>query len=339
MCGIKIINNYITAKKTDTKSTSSQSSRISATAMQNILGRLKVNHNRKNTNENYFKIWRRFNSFVIRLDTKPPSWEDKVSLFIAHLIETCKLQSSTVKSYVSAIKCVLKDDGYEWNDNKILLNALTRACRLKNDRLRTQLPIQCSLLEMLLFEIVRKYANQPYLQILFKAVFILSFYGLFRVGEVTTGDHPIKAKDIHIAANKEKILVVLYTSKTHGVGNVPQKVKIVANNGQKKGNYRKRNFCPFKVMREYMIIRGSYKKDDEPLFIFADRTPIEPSHLRSVLKETLKAVGLNQANYGTRSFRAGRSVDLVRFGYSIDEVKRAGRWKSGAIYRYLKSNV
>ena len=61
------------------------------------------------------------------------------------------MQSSTVKSYVSAIKKTLIDDGYSWDDNKVLVSSLTKACRIINDRVMTRLPINCSLLEMMLF--------------------------------------------------------------------------------------------------------------------------------------------------------------------------------------------
>ena len=59
--------------------------------------------------------------------------------------------------------------------------------------------------------------EQPYLLVLYEAIFCLAYYGLMRIGELTEGDHPIKAKDIHIGVNKDKILLVLYTSKTHSI--------------------------------------------------------------------------------------------------------------------------
>ena len=108
--------------------------------------------NRSSTAETYLRIWRRFNNFVIQLDKKPNSWEEKTTLFIANMIENGS-QSNSVKSYVSAIKRILIDDGYQWDDTKILLSSLTRACRIINDKVKTRLPIQCGLLELILFEI------------------------------------------------------------------------------------------------------------------------------------------------------------------------------------------
>ena len=45
-------------------------------------------------------------SFFVRLDSKPECWEDRLILYIGFLIEKNR-RSSTIKSYISAIKAVL----------------------------------------------------------------------------------------------------------------------------------------------------------------------------------------------------------------------------------------
>ena len=71
-----------------------------------------------------------------------------------------------------------------------------------NDTVRTRLPIYCSLLETILFEVERHFKEQPYLSVLYKSLFALGYYGLLRVGELTSGNHTIKAKDIHIGRTR-----------------------------------------------------------------------------------------------------------------------------------------
>ena len=147
-----------------------------------------------------------------------------------YLIEN-GMQSTTVKSYVSAIKKTLIMDGYDWNDNLVLVRTLVKACRLINDTVRTRLPIQRRLLEMILFEVQHYFSNgnQWHLEILYKTVFALSYYGLMRVGEVTKSPHVLRAQNVHIATNKDKMLLILYSSKTHGKESRPQKIKITSN--------------------------------------------------------------------------------------------------------------
>ena len=197
----------------------SASSKISVHHVNAILEKLKNNQTRESTSKNYLSIWRHLNKFIISLDTRENlTWEQKTALFGAYLVEG-GVQSSTLKSYFSAIKHVLKQDGYDWNDNKFLLNSLVRKCKLKNDKVKVRLPIHKGLLELLMFEIHRYYHQekvQPYLEILYKTMFILSYYGMLRVSEVTLSPHTIKACNVHIGNNKDEIMLVLYTSKTHG---------------------------------------------------------------------------------------------------------------------------
>ena len=119
--------------------------------MERVLESLKCNQHRTSTVKVYHAIWTKFNSFLIRLDRKPNTWEERVAMYCAYLVDA-GIQSSTLKSYVSAIKAVLKGDGYLWDDGKLILGAIIRGCRMKNDEIRIRLPIQIQLLEMLLFE-------------------------------------------------------------------------------------------------------------------------------------------------------------------------------------------
>ena len=90
--------------RAQTKSSASDYSKISVNQINQILEKLKGMSTRDTTKQNYLSIWRHFNRFVIRLDKPPGTWEERTVLFCAHLVEN-GLQSQTIKSYVSAIKC------------------------------------------------------------------------------------------------------------------------------------------------------------------------------------------------------------------------------------------
>ena len=174
---------------------SSSSSRISVEYVNTILERLKNKQTRDSTANNYPCVWRQLNKFIINLDYRHNiSWEEKTALFGAYLVDR-GVQSSTLKSYFSAIKHFLKQDGYCWVDRKALLSSLVKGCKLENDRVKVRLPIQKGLFEMLLFEIGRFYDNhpQPYLELMYRALFCLAYYGMMRVGELTLGDHTLRA--------------------------------------------------------------------------------------------------------------------------------------------------
>ena len=305
--------------------------------MEQILDKLLMTQHRSSTAKNYLSIWRHFNKFLMCLDTKPKLWEDRTTLFIAYLVAK-GTQSATIKSYVLAIKKTLVMDKYKWDDDLVMIRFLARACRIINDKVTTRLPIHCGLLEMLLFEVQRQFSgkNQWYLEIMYKTLFAISYYGLIRVSEVTCSPHVLKARDVHIASNKDKILLILYSSKTHDKSSRPQKIKITLNKNEKSGNYSHRHFCPFKLLRQYIKLRGSYDLDSEQLFVFRDKSPVRPTHPRMVLKNAISNLGLDARLYGMHSFRIGCNSDLIKYNYTIDEIKLMGRWRSNVVFKYIR---
>ena len=145
---------------------------------------------------------------------KSSDLEDRISLFGAQLVDNA-LQSSTIRYYISAIKAVLVDDRYAWDDHRVLLSTLVRLVRVLNDKVYIRLPIHIKLLELMLFKLQRIFSTQPYLQVLYKAIFSIAYNGMFRIGEITknsSDNHVVKACDVH----KNKMQFTLYSSKTHG---------------------------------------------------------------------------------------------------------------------------
>ena len=196
----------------------------------------------------------------------------------------------------------MQDDDITLNENKYLITSLTRACSIKNDKIKTRLPLQKGMVNLIVNETDKYFEkeHQHYLGCLYRALFAASYYGMLRIGELTTGTHPILALDVHIARNKNKILFVLRTSKTHGKGNKPQMVKISSS-----GNHEAfaENCCSFGIIQEFIDIRGSCIRADEPLFVFSDRTPVQPNNMRNILKKMIKNIGLDPNVYGVHSFR------------------------------------
>ena len=175
---------------------------------------------------------------------------------------------------------------------------------------------------------------------MYQLLFALGYYGLMRVGELTNSQHVVKAANVHSAMNKNKILIILYSSKTHNEGSIPQKIKITSNDHERDYKERKaRHFCPFQLLRNYMELRGGIIDMSEQLFIHRDRAPVTAEQCRKVLKSALINLGLDCTLYGVHSLRIGRTTDLIKFNYSLDEVRRAGHWRSNVVYKYIRKFV
>ena len=189
---------------------------------------------------------------------------------------------------------------------------------------------------MILSEVGHIYGHsQPYLESLYRAMFALAYYGLMHISEVTNGPHAIKAKDVLVAQNKNKIRIILYSSKTHNKEDIPQEIKISAS--EPTTVRATQFFCPFTLMRSYMEKRGPYCHDTEEFFVFTDTSPVQQHHARAVLKEALVALNLNFNCYNFQCYRIGRYSYLWKLGYSLEHIKHLGRWRSNAVYRYLRN--
>ena len=96
---------------------------------------------------------------------------------------------------------------------------------------------------------------------------VTMYFGLLRISEVTSSEHPILAVDLHMAENKNKLKIILRMSKTHGRGDKLQIIKIAGSSRGKTNEC----YCPFQLMKIYLSHRPSCKEPTtEPLFIFAD---------------------------------------------------------------------
>ena len=175
-----------------------------------------MDRHRDSTKAQYYSVWKTFNKFFIKLDKKPEHWEDRIVLFVGYLVEE-KKKSSTVKSYILAIRAVLFGAGISVSVDQTLLNALTRACKLKNDTLHTRLPIKFPLFQLIISTLGDLLATQPYLLLLYRAIFTTAYYGLFRIGELTYSEHTVKACDMQVGTNKEKLMFILRSSKTQQI--------------------------------------------------------------------------------------------------------------------------
>ena len=284
-------------KKHQSDKQSTTSSRISTNSIEKIIDRLKTEKYRESTKDNYYRVWKLFNQFFIRLDRKPEHWDERLILFIGYLIDS-KRQSSTVKSYISAIRAVLQDNGIKLKNDQYLITSLIKACRLNNDKVHNRLPIQKSMLEVILRKVKNYYnkRNQPYLRDLYRCLFSTMYYGLFRIGKLTQSKHVVKARDVHLGKNKRKFLFVLHSSKTHCRGSKPQQIKVCRSPKKEKQRSRnKQHFnrkrelpCPYGLLKKFLKIRGKYKRINEQFFVFTDKSSVKPFHLRKCLKKMLK---------------------------------------------------
>ena len=58
----------------------------------------------------------------------------------------------------------------------------------------------------------------------------------------------------------------------------------------------------------------------------------------ALLKEILEYCGFDSKLFNTHSFRIGRATEMVKEGYSLEQIRMAGRWSSDAFKTYIRVN-
>ncbi len=72
-------------------------------------------------------------------------------------------------------------------------------------------------------------------------------------------------------------------------------------------------------------------------FIHKDGKSVAESEILRVMRKALSLMhGVENQEYGMHSLRAGKATDLFRRGATESEIKSVGRWKSSAVYKYIK---
>ena len=135
----------------------------------------------------YQRAWVVFRQFYAQFygcaDPQLPLPPTCIPLFISYL-SFQKLASSTIKSYLSAISYVHKIKGLHDPTKSFLVEKLSTALS-RQQPLDIRLPITRPILHELLRSL--SFSNSSAFQrSLFSAMFLVAFYGLFRIGELAT---------------------------------------------------------------------------------------------------------------------------------------------------------
>ena len=72
-----------------------------------------------------------------------------------------------------------------------------------------------------------------------------------------------------------------------------------------KFSKRQALLCPYKVIRDFLAVHPCTHSAHEQFFVFADNSPVKPSHIRLCLKKVLRLSGFNMKSYTVHSLRAG----------------------------------
>ncbi|CAG2241562.1 unnamed protein product [Mytilus edulis] len=240
------------------------------------------------------------------------------------------LSGGTISSYISGVSYHHKIQGIQDTTKFFIIGkALEGIKRIQGGKRNDiRAPITVQLLSDMI-SCLDKVCKNKYEAALFSAVFSVAFFGLLRVGEITTS----KSKSVINGSNltisdilvRRKVLVLrVRWSKTD------QKVKsvtlLIAENGK--------NYCPVRLINEYLKVRPTCNNTD--LFIHYTGMPLTRYQFSSILEKALHFLHISKGHFRSHSFRIGGATELARQGVSEEVIMRLGRWKSHAYSRYIR---
>ena len=282
----------------------------------------------------YQRAWAVFRQFYCRFygSENPilPLVPNCIPLFISYL-SFRKMAYSTINSYLSAISYVHKLKGLRDPTKSFLIQKLLTALsrqRAADVRLPVTKPVLHQLVRSLDFT-----NSSGWHRSLFGTIFLVAFYGLFRIGELVV-------KSTHLGSS-----VVQYHSLTFLTCNgLPHIAKISIS--EYKHNPSKRPFnillaredvpslCPVTALLQYTRLRGDRSG---PLFCNADFSPMSLHQFNTELQRCLTYCGLDLSRYKSHSFRIGGACHAADNGFSDAQIRALGRWKSDAFKVNLRS--
>jgi integrase len=159
-------------------------------------------------------------------------------------------------------------------------------------------------------------------------VLMLGHDGLMRAGELASG---LVERDLEWSQRKDRLYLTLARSKTCQEGG-GVRISLV--------DYGPESAVRF--MRTWILMRRAYEYDG-PLFPRIGKDgkwgskSIATSHIRTMIKSTARAAGMDDDLLSGHSLRAGGATDLFveRVPYYL--IKKIGRWKSDAAMLYYRS--
>lgn len=259
-----------------------------------------------------------------------PCWPIPVSdilYFISHLA-LLNLSYSTVNCYISGISFFSKLNDFEDLTQKFIVKKMLQGLkRSRHHKRDIRMPITKDML-IKIVQILPSVCSSRYEAALFTAAYSVAFFGLFRVSELTFDPQLYVSRHClsfeNVVAGKDSLHIFLSSSKTDQLG-VGTTIKLQQQSPQ--------TICPVKSCLAYLKSRPPASG---PFFCHLDGTPLSRYQFAAVLKKAIASLGIPAKFYQTHSFRIGSATDLSLAGFSDDQIRSAGRWKSQAFASYLR---
>ena len=282
------------------------------------------------------------NNFINSSQTLPEVSEDIFLLYIAYCYKTLCIKHSTIRLYLSGIRfeylktgvnCPLIGNDFANSRITTLLNAVKRSQKTCT---RPRHPITASVLSKMCSLLKNGYIS-PFVDILLQAVFITSFFGFLRCGEITISQ-PEFDPSKHICLNDVRfcethVQLLLRSSKTD-----PYKKEIVIPLFKSESNTE---LCPYRSLNQYLELRKinfpNKLLPNSPFFLTENGKALCRSYFMMHIKHILARLGYDNSHYSGHSTRVGAATSASAARLEDHLIQTLGRWSSDCYKTYIRT--
>ena len=280
----------------------------------------------------YSSAQRRYLSFCQVYQVPPlPLSEVSVCLFAAFLAHQ-GLKAQSISSYLSALRHLQVSSGLpppqraEWPRLQYVLKGIARG---QASAPQKRLPITATIMKGLQVACASMTASVVEARLLWAAC-CLGFFGFMRAGEFTldsrTASPSIRREDVAVDSHQHPSLVRirLRRAKTdpfgHGVNIFVSRTNV--------------DLCPVAAILGYLAVRPQV---EGALLVHEDGSPLTRDQFVRLLKNALRAAGIDDSAYAGHSLRIGAATAAAAAGVPAHVIKMLGRWESSAYQIYIRT--
>ena len=239
------------------------------------------------------------------------------------------LKASTIRSYLSAIgymhRLVNITDPVRMSIVQMSLLALQRW----GGTLDSRCPVTLSILNRLL-EALRTTQWPEYERLCMRALMLVAFFGLFRIGELLlenqgSGTSTAGVVNMDNVKFHHNHVVISIKDYKHNHSGRFSDIRIA----RQQYPYP----CPLESLKAFISVRGS---EPGPLFALPSGLGISRSWFDLKLKTLLKVCHFDSSCFKGHSFRIGGATLAAARGFSDSQIRALGRWQSDAFKKYIR---
>jgi hypothetical protein len=300
----------------------------------------------KSTRRTYASAWGMFLRFVALygvnniLQAHDSVRERSIVAFVIFCADQLKLSHSSISSYLCAIKYYFTrysgiqdalsfDNGVPFSQLHLVLKGIRKTNSFTRSK---RVPVTIDVLNTMIHVLAKGWFG-PYLDTMFKAIFLMAFFGFMRCGEFTSPNDNFCFKSglalLDIQLQSTSLNITLRRSKTDPCG------KGVIIQLFPQGN----DLCPIRAVQDYLKLRSTVDNHPKaPFFLMPSLKPLTRSDFVTHLQSVLQCIGRAGDNIQPHSFRIGAATTAAAAKVPDHVIKILGRWSSDTYQRYIRTS-